>query len=81
MVEAAGADSATVVADLTGNGITVSNVATPSSTSATYNASTGALVVTGHETMVLFILLSGMSFFFYGLCGSNFGSMAMSRKP
>ena len=36
-----------------------------------------ALVVTGHETMVLFILLSGMSFFFYGLCGSNFGSMAM----
>ncbi|ATC63703.1 hypothetical protein CMV30_06905 [Nibricoccus aquaticus] len=34
-------------ADLTGNGITVSNVAVPAITSATYDASTGALVVTG----------------------------------
>ncbi|WMJ09137.1 DUF4214 domain-containing protein [Nitrosomonas sp. sh817] len=34
-------------ADATGNGITVSNVATPAITSATYDASTGALVVTG----------------------------------
>ncbi len=42
----AGADSAVVIADLTGNGITVSNVAVPTITSATYNASTGALVVT-----------------------------------
>ena len=33
--------------DTIGNGVTVSNVATPTITSATYNASTGALVVTG----------------------------------
>ncbi|MBP6058394.1 MAG: DUF4347 domain-containing protein, partial [Nitrosomonas sp.] len=44
---AAGADAAVVVADLTGNGMTVSNVAVPTITSATYDASTGALVVTG----------------------------------
>jgi hypothetical protein len=44
---AAGADAAVVVADLTGNGITVSNVATPTITSATYDANTGSLVVTG----------------------------------
>ena len=44
---AAGADSAIVVADLTGNGVTVSNVAVPAITSATYDASTGALAVTG----------------------------------
>ncbi|SDY28051.1 DUF4347 domain-containing protein [Nitrosomonas sp. Nm58] len=44
---AAGADAAVTVADLTGNGITVSNVAVPTITSATYDASTGALVVTG----------------------------------
>ena len=42
-----GADVAVVVADLTGNGVTVSNVAVPAITSATYNAATGALVVTG----------------------------------
>src|SRR5690606_11694156 len=34
-------------ADTTGNGVTVSNVAVPAITSATYNASTGALAVTG----------------------------------
>ncbi|WP_176569423.1 hypothetical protein, partial [Methylogaea oryzae] len=33
--------------DTTGNGITASNVAAPTITSATYNASTGSLVVTG----------------------------------
>ena len=44
---AAGADTAVVVADLTGNGITVSNVAVPTITSATYNEATGALLVTG----------------------------------
>ncbi|WP_228535189.1 DUF4214 domain-containing protein [Noviherbaspirillum malthae] len=44
---AAGADAATVIADLTGNGVTVSNVAVPLITSATYDAGTGALVVTG----------------------------------
>nr|MBA2483963.1 DUF4347 domain-containing protein [Nitrosomonas sp.] len=44
---AAGADAAVVVADLTGNGVTVSNVAVPTITSATYDASTGALIVTG----------------------------------
>jgi hypothetical protein len=44
---AAGAAAAVVVADTTGNGITASNVAVPTITSATYNASTGALVVTG----------------------------------
>jgi hypothetical protein len=43
----AGADAAVVVADATGNGITASNVAVPAITSATYNSSTGALVVTG----------------------------------
>ncbi len=44
---AAGADPAVTIADLTGNGVTVSNVAVPTITSATYNANTGALVVTG----------------------------------
>ncbi len=44
---ATGANSAVTVADLTGNGITVANVATPTITSATYSAGTGALVVTG----------------------------------
>ncbi|SER24504.1 protein of unknown function [Nitrosomonas sp. Nm51] len=44
---AAGADAAVNVADATGNGITASNVAIPAITSATYNAGTGALVVTG----------------------------------
>ncbi|MDR6965912.1 hypothetical protein J2X29_003892 [Shewanella putrefaciens] len=43
----AGADAAVIIADTTGNGVTVSNVAVPTITSATYNASTGALVVTG----------------------------------
>jgi len=42
-----GADSAVTVADLTGNAVTVSSVPTPTITSATYNVSTGALVVTG----------------------------------
>ncbi|MBK1719781.1 DUF4347 domain-containing protein [Thiocystis violacea] len=44
---ATGADSAVVVADLTGNGITVSNVPIPTITSATYNSVTGLLTVTG----------------------------------
>ena len=44
---AAGAAAAVVVADTTGNGITVSNVAVPTITSATYDASTGVLSVTG----------------------------------
>jgi hypothetical protein len=44
---AAGADAAVVVADATGNGITASNVAVPTITSATLDAATGALVVTG----------------------------------
>ncbi len=42
-----GSATATDIADTTGNGITVSNVAAPAITSATYNAGTGALVVTG----------------------------------
>lgn len=46
---AVGADAAVVVADLTGNGMTVSNVAVPTITSATYSASTGSLVVTGTD--------------------------------
>ncbi|NQV99470.1 MAG: DUF4347 domain-containing protein [Rhodospirillales bacterium] len=44
---AAGADAAVNVVDATGNGITASNVGVPSITSSTYNATTGALVVTG----------------------------------
>ncbi len=44
---AAGADAAVVVADLAGNGITASNVAVPAITSATYDAGSGSLVVTG----------------------------------
>jgi hypothetical protein len=44
---AAGANAADVVADLTGNAVTVSNVPAPTLTSATYDASTGVLVVTG----------------------------------
>ncbi|WP_157412391.1 DUF4347 domain-containing protein, partial [Acidovorax sp. Root217] len=44
---AAGADAAVVVADLTGNGVTVANVPAPTITSATYDSVTGTLVVTG----------------------------------
>ncbi|MCP4324026.1 MAG: DUF4214 domain-containing protein, partial [Alteromonadales bacterium] len=44
---AAGAAASATIADLTGNGITVSNVAAPVISSATYDASTGVLVVTG----------------------------------
>jgi hypothetical protein len=44
---AAGAEASVNVVDATGNGITVSNPTTPTITSATYNASTGVLVVTG----------------------------------
>src|SRR5690606_5698248 len=44
---AAGADAAVSTANTTGNVITVSNVAVPTITSATYNAATGTLVVTG----------------------------------
>ena len=44
---ATGADSAVVVADTTGNGITVSNIAAPAITSATYNYSSNVLTVTG----------------------------------
>jgi len=43
----AGTATATVVADLTGNGITVSNVQTPTITSSTYDSDTGVLTVTG----------------------------------
>ncbi|OMH37554.1 DUF4347 domain-containing protein, partial [Motiliproteus sp. MSK22-1] len=42
-----GAPSANTVADLTGNGITVSNVAAPAVTSAGYDSDTGVLTVTG----------------------------------
>ncbi len=44
---AVGADAAVIVADLSGNGIMVSNVAVPAITSATYDTGTGYLVVTG----------------------------------
>ena len=40
-------DASTDIADLTGNSITVANVAAPALTSASYDASTGALVITG----------------------------------
>src|SRR3546814_1562755 len=43
----AGAADATSIADTTGNGITVSNVAMPVIIAATYNAMTGTLTVTG----------------------------------
>ena len=42
-----GAESSEDISDTTGNGITASNVAVPTITSAAYNAATGALVVTG----------------------------------
>ncbi|HEY8160284.1 MAG TPA: DUF4347 domain-containing protein, partial [Methylobacter sp.] len=51
----AGAAAGVTDADLTGNGITVSNVAVPAITSSTYDATTGALVVTGTG----FLKLSG----------------------
>ncbi|WP_022731527.1 DUF4347 domain-containing protein [Thalassospira lucentensis] len=43
----AGATAANNIADTTGNGITVSNYAVPAITSATYNATTNTLVLTG----------------------------------
>ncbi|MBC3920986.1 DUF4347 domain-containing protein, partial [Undibacterium sp. CY18W] len=42
-----GADATLNIADLTGNGVTVSNIVPPAITSATYDASTGILSVTG----------------------------------
>ncbi|MDP4077962.1 DUF4347 domain-containing protein [Acidovorax sp. A1169] len=50
---AAGADAAVVLADLTGNGVTVANVAVPTVTSANYNVGTGVLVVTGANLLGL----------------------------
>ncbi|CAN7514972.1 DUF4347 domain-containing protein [Acidovorax sp. LjRoot118] len=50
---AAGADAAVVVADPTGNGVTVTNVVAPTVTSATYNVATGVLVVTGNNFLSL----------------------------
>ncbi len=44
---AAGANAADTIADLTGNAITASNVASPTITSATYDTGSGVLVVTG----------------------------------
>ncbi|RVT48145.1 tandem-95 repeat protein [Rheinheimera sediminis] len=44
-----GAASSVVIADTAGNGVTVSNVAVPAITSATYDATTGVLVVTGTD--------------------------------
>ena len=44
-----GADTATDIADTTGNGITASSVPTAAITSATYDATTGTLVVTGEN--------------------------------
>ncbi|MCZ8220948.1 MAG: SwmB domain-containing protein, partial [Acidovorax sp.] len=44
---AAGTDAAVVIADLTGNGITASNVAVPAITALTYNVTTGVLTGTG----------------------------------
>jgi hypothetical protein len=51
---AAGADAALTIGDLTGNGITVSNVAVPAITSATYDAATGTVVVTGTGFLPLY---------------------------
>lgn len=48
-----GADGAIVTADLTGNTITVSNVAAPTVTSATYNIVTGVLLVSGNNFLSL----------------------------
>ena len=42
-----------VIADLTGNGIVVSNLPAPTVTSATYNVATGVLVVTGNNFLTL----------------------------
>lgn len=47
--------TASNTADLTGNGITASNVAVPTIASSTYNVSTGVLVVTGSR----FVKMSG----------------------
>lgn len=52
-----GADASVNIADLTGNSITVSNVAAPTITSATYDASTGVLAVTGTD----FVAKSGVT--------------------
>ena len=49
----AGADAAVVIADLTGNGITVANVVAPTVTSAAYDVNTGVLVVTGNNFLTL----------------------------
>lgn len=48
---ARGADAAVTVADGSGNGITVSNIPVPAITSATYDAATGVLVVTGTDLL------------------------------
>ena len=48
----AGADPSAAIADTTGNGITVSGYAIPQVTSATYDAGTGQLVVSGTNLVV-----------------------------
>lgn len=49
----AGADPAVVIADTFGNGVTASNIVVPTITSATYNAVSGVLVVTGTGFLTL----------------------------
>jgi microcystin-dependent protein len=49
----AGADPATVIADTTGNGLAVSNVAVPAITGASYDAATGTLAVGGSGLLSL----------------------------
>jgi len=50
---AAGADAGVVLADITGNGVAVANVAVPIVTSSTYNVGTGVLAVTGANLLGL----------------------------
>jgi DHA1 family bicyclomycin/chloramphenicol resistance-like MFS transporter len=37
------------------------------------------IVASGHETLLLFVLLHGATMFLFGLSGSNFSAMAMER--
>lgn len=36
------------------------------------------IVASGHETLLLFTMMNGLTFLFYGLTASNFGAMAMA---
>jgi hypothetical protein len=74
----AGAAASAVIADLTNNAITVSGVAIPTITSATYDATTGDLVVTGTRFVNHFGSTNDIDISLLTLTGENGASYGLT---